>query len=190
MIDAITARTRLLSVSSVQYASGLALDLQPIGAACRRRDVLFCVDAIQGLGVKPFDVQACQADFVMADGHKWMLGPEGLALFYCRSEWIDRLTLRQYGWHMVEAMGDYARAESTFVRVLRERRRVHFLVVQTLGRRGCGAGRHRSGCRRHLVCHGRQGIDRNGAIAKPSEQQALLSRHQDCGMNGCAKPYS
>jgi len=111
MIDAITARTRLLSVSSVQYASGLALDLQPIGAACRQRGVAFCVDAIQGLGVKPFDVQACQADFVMADGHKWMLGPEGLALFYCRSEWIDRLTLRQYGWHMVEAMGDYDRRE-------------------------------------------------------------------------------
>jgi selenocysteine lyase/cysteine desulfurase len=111
MIDAITPRTRLLSVSSVQYASGLALDLQSIGAACRQRDVAFCVDAIQGLGVKPFDVQTCQADFVMADGHKWMLGPEGLALFYCRKEWLDRLTLRQYGWHMVEAMGDYDRRD-------------------------------------------------------------------------------
>jgi selenocysteine lyase/cysteine desulfurase len=111
LIDAITARTRLLSVSSVQYASGLALDLAPIGAACRQQGVAFCVDAIQGIGVKPFDVEACQADFVMADGHKWMMGAEGLALFYCRREWIERLSLSQYGWHMVEAMGDYDRSD-------------------------------------------------------------------------------
>ncbi len=111
IIDAITPRTRLLSVSSVQYATGLALDLNPIGAACRQQSVAFCVDAIQSVGVKPFDVEACQADFVMADGHKWMLGAEGLALFYCRREWIERLSLRQYGWHMVEAMGDYDRSD-------------------------------------------------------------------------------
>ena len=107
IIDAMTPRTRLVSLSSVQYATGLALDLPPIGAACRQHGVAFCVDAIQGLGVKPFDVQACQADFVVADGHKWMLGPEGLALFYCRSDWLERLDLKQYGWHMVEALGDF-----------------------------------------------------------------------------------
>jgi selenocysteine lyase/cysteine desulfurase len=45
--------------------------------------------------------------FVMADGHKWILSPEGLALFYCRSEWRDRLRLTQYGWHMVEDSGNY-----------------------------------------------------------------------------------
>ena len=111
IIDAMTPRTRLVSLSSVQYATGLALDLIPIGAACRRREIAFCVDAIQSLGVKPFDVQACHADFVMADGHKWMLGPEGLALFYCRAEWLERLALKQYGWHMVQAMGDYDRQD-------------------------------------------------------------------------------
>jgi selenocysteine lyase/cysteine desulfurase len=109
LLAALTSRTRLLSVSSVQYASGLALDLEALGAECRRAGVTFCVDAIQSIGVKPFDVQACQADFVMADGHKWMLGPEGLALFYCRREWIARLALRQFGWHMVEVPGDYDR---------------------------------------------------------------------------------
>jgi len=111
LIEAITPRTRLLSVSSVQYATGLALDLVPIGRACREQNVVFCVDAIQSIGAQPFDVQACQADFAMADGHKWMLGPEGLALFYCRREWIERLTLRQFGWHMVEAVGDYDRVD-------------------------------------------------------------------------------
>lgn len=111
LIACITPRTRLVSVSSVQYGSGLAIDLDIIGAACRARGVLLCVDAIQGIGARPFDVQSCQADFVMADGHKWMLGPEGLALFYCRREHLASLTLRQYGWHMVQAMGDYDRRD-------------------------------------------------------------------------------
>lgn len=111
IIECIDARTRLVSLSSVQYSSGLALQLAAIGAACRERGVAFCVDAIQSLGVKPFDVRACHADFVVADGHKWMLGPEGLALLYCNREWLDRLTLRQFGWHMVEAAGDYDRRD-------------------------------------------------------------------------------
>ncbi|TCK18323.1 selenocysteine lyase/cysteine desulfurase [Thiogranum longum] len=111
LVDAMSEQTRLVSVSSVQYATGLALDLATIGRACRERDIVFCVDAIQSIGALPFDVQACHADFVMADGHKWMLGPEGLALFYCRQAWLERLTLRQFGWHMVEAMGDYDRVD-------------------------------------------------------------------------------
>ncbi|MFQ5644754.1 MAG: aminotransferase class V-fold PLP-dependent enzyme, partial [Thiogranum sp.] len=111
IIDAMTPRTRLVSLSSVQYASGLALRLEVIGAACKQHGAAFCVDAIQSLGVKPLDVQACHADFVVADGHKWMLGPEGLALFYCRSKWLERLELKQYGWHMVEAMGDFERRD-------------------------------------------------------------------------------
>jgi cysteine desulfurase/selenocysteine lyase len=100
-------RTRLLSISSVQYGTGLRLDLDVLGAACRARGILFCVDAIQSLGAQRFDVQSCQADFIMADGHKWLLGPEGLAVFYCRREAMEQLTLRQYGWHMLENPHDF-----------------------------------------------------------------------------------
>ena len=103
--------TRLLTISSVQYASGLKVNLEILGKFCRENNILFCVDAIQSLGAQSFDVQAIQADFVMADGHKWMLGPEGLALFYCRKEHLNTLQLRQFGWHMVEAVGDYNRQE-------------------------------------------------------------------------------
>lgn len=109
--NAFSERTRLLSVSSVQYSNGFRLHLDKLGASCKRNQVLFCVDAIQSLAALPFDVQSCQADFVVADGHKWMLGPEGLALFYCRREWIDRLRLHQFGWHMVEAMGEFDRPD-------------------------------------------------------------------------------
>ncbi len=101
--------TRLLSVSSVQYGTGLRLDLAVLGAACRERNILFCVDAIQSLGALQFDVQACHADFVMADGHKWMLGPEGIALFYCRHARMQQLALKQYGWHMLEHHLDFDR---------------------------------------------------------------------------------
>lgn len=94
--------TRLIAVSSVQYATGLRMALSQIGTFCRNHKILFCVDAIQSLGALQFDVQSIGADFVMADGHKWMLGPEGLAVFYCKAEHREQLQLNQFGWHMVE----------------------------------------------------------------------------------------
>lgn len=104
-------RTRLIAVSWVQYAQGRRLDLSHLGRACRSRDILLCVDAIQGLGALPYDLARMPADFVVADGHKWMLGPEGIALFYCRPEVRSQLRLHQFGWHMVEAMGDFDRSD-------------------------------------------------------------------------------
>lgn len=107
LIACMDDRTRLLSVSSVQYGTGLRLDLERLGAACRERDILFCVDAIQSLGVLDLNVRRCQADFVMADGHKWLLAPEGLAVFFCRQEVMERIALRQYGWHMLKDPLDF-----------------------------------------------------------------------------------
>jgi selenocysteine lyase/cysteine desulfurase len=104
--------TRLLSCSSVQYARGLRLDLNLIGQACKSNETLFCVDAIQSLGAIAFDAQACHADFVVADGHKWMCAPEGTALFFCRKEVQDQLQLRQYGWHMLQDAFDFAHQHS------------------------------------------------------------------------------
>lgn len=109
LIAAIDGRTRLLSCSSVQYARGLRLELNLIGQACRQNHALFCVDAIQSLGALTFDVQACGADFVVADGHKWMCGPEGTALFYCRQDKQSLLKLSQFGWHMLQGAFDFSR---------------------------------------------------------------------------------
>ena len=105
------ARTRLLAVSAVQYASGLRMDLERMGRACRQRGILFLVDAIQSLGVLPMDVEAFCIDFLAADGHKWLLGPEGLGVFWCRPALRERLRLFEYGWHMVEHPGDYERRD-------------------------------------------------------------------------------
>lgn len=110
VIDAITSKTRLVSVSSVQYASGLRLNLETIGKECQRKAILFCVDAIQSLGAFEFDVEKYHADFVMADGHKWLMSPEGLALFYSSAKAREKLKLNQYGWHMVEEINEPATA--------------------------------------------------------------------------------
>lgn len=107
LLDIVDKNTRLISVSSVQYATGFQVNLAAIGEFCRENNILFCVDAIQSIGTMEFDVQKIQADFVMADGHKWMLGPEGLALFYCREELLESLTLHQFGWHMTDTYTDY-----------------------------------------------------------------------------------
>ena len=98
-----------MAISAVQYASGLRLDLERLGLGCEQRDVLLCIDAIQQLGALGMDVQRSRCAFAMADGHKWMLGPEGLGVFYCRQDLRERLALHEYGWHMLENAGDYDR---------------------------------------------------------------------------------
>ncbi len=103
--------TRMIAVSWVQYARGLRLDLARIGAFCEAKGILFCVDGIQGLGALPFDLKTARADFLVADGHKWMLGPEGIALLYVRPSLRERLRLRQFGWHMIEHAGDFDRPD-------------------------------------------------------------------------------
>ncbi|MGZ5541992.1 MAG: aminotransferase class V-fold PLP-dependent enzyme [Methylobacter sp.] len=103
----VDSNTRLLTISSIQFASGLRMDLVRIGEFCKQRGILFCIDAIQSLGAVQFDVQAYQPDFVMADGHKWMLGPEGLGVFYTTPEARDKLKLTQYGWHMMKNIHNY-----------------------------------------------------------------------------------
>ncbi len=95
-------RTRLVAVSAIQYADGLRLQLPRLGRFCRQHGILFCVDAIQQLGMLPLDVQACQIDFLSADAHKWLLGPEGLAVFYTRPEVREQLQLNQTGWRQMD----------------------------------------------------------------------------------------
>jgi selenocysteine lyase/cysteine desulfurase len=113
LIDAMDTRTRLVAVSSVQWSDGLRLDLQRLGEACRRRQALFFVDAIQQLGALPLDVEACRIDFLAADAHKWLLGPEGIALFYSRDAAREHLTLHQRGWHMFDDPWNFEREDWT-----------------------------------------------------------------------------
>jgi cysteine desulfurase/selenocysteine lyase len=88
---AVDRRTRLLTVSTVEFASGFRNDLALLGELCREHGLFFCVDAIQSLGIFPLDVQKTPIDALAADGHKWLLGPEGAGIGYIRREWVERL---------------------------------------------------------------------------------------------------
>jgi cysteine desulfurase / selenocysteine lyase len=103
----IDKRTRLVTVSSVAFHNGFTADLAAIGALCAERHVLFCVDAIQSLGVLPMDVRAAKVDFLAADGHKWLCGPEGAGIFYVAAERLDELEVLESGWTNVERQGKF-----------------------------------------------------------------------------------
>jgi selenocysteine lyase/cysteine desulfurase len=110
IIQAIDSRTRLVTLSAVQYASGCRMDLEAIGRACQDKGTLLCVDAIQALGVLPIDVRAMHIDFLSADGHKWLCGPEGAGIFFCRRELLEYLRPSEPGWMCManaEAYGKY-----------------------------------------------------------------------------------
>ena len=111
LLERVDGRTRLLAVSAVQWTDGLRLRLKTLGPFCRNNGVLFFVDAIQQLGALQLDVQGCAIDFLAADGHKWLLSPEGIAVFYCREEVRGQLRLSQQGWHMVDDPYRFARED-------------------------------------------------------------------------------
>jgi cysteine desulfurase/selenocysteine lyase len=104
-------RTKILSLSWVGYATGWRVNVADIAALCRQRGCLFFLDAIQGLGVFPLDVRADGVDFFAADGHKWMLGPEGAGLLFIRQEHLKLLRPMIVGWNSVTQGTDYTRIE-------------------------------------------------------------------------------
>jgi cysteine desulfurase / selenocysteine lyase len=94
----VDARTRAVSVSFVQFLSGFRIDLAAVAELCRRHDALFVVDAIQGLGAFPLDVVSSGVDFLSADSHKWLLGPEGVGLGYASARALERIAPAVEGW--------------------------------------------------------------------------------------------
>lgn len=98
LIEAIDSRTRVVAISSVQFASGFRTDLATLGEYCESKGVLLCVDAIQSLGAFPIDVRAMHIDFLAADGHKWLCAPEGAGIFYVRKELQGHLRPTTIGW--------------------------------------------------------------------------------------------
>lgn len=107
----IDSNTKLLSISSVQFSSGFMVDLKRAGEVCKRNGVLFCVDAIQSLGVVPMSVADIQADFLSADGHKWLMAPEGTGIFYCRKELAEKINPPLIGWKSIQNEYDFDRVD-------------------------------------------------------------------------------
>ncbi len=101
VISAIDENTRAVTISHVEFASGFRNDIKAIGEICHERDIWFVVDAIQSLGAIEVDVKSSYVDILAADGHKWLLAPEGAAVFYCANDKLDRLINTNIGWASV-----------------------------------------------------------------------------------------
>jgi len=108
--EAIDSRTRLVSLSGVQFASGYRHDLALMSQLCKERGVLFNVDAIQWVGALDINVDSLQIDFLSAGGHKWLMAPIGTGFFYCSKRCLELLEPPTVGYHSVakhEAHMDY-----------------------------------------------------------------------------------
>jgi selenocysteine lyase/cysteine desulfurase len=85
-------RTRVVTVSSVEFLTGFKSDLPALGAWCRDHEAYFIVDGIQSVGAAPLDVQECQIDFLSCGGPKWLMAPMGQGFIYCRHNLLESLT--------------------------------------------------------------------------------------------------
>jgi selenocysteine lyase/cysteine desulfurase len=107
-IESAVRGAKLLAISFVQFLSGYRAPIQVIGEICKTNSCIFLVDAIQGLGAFPVDVESCHIDALAADGHKWLLGPEGCGILYINRALQDRVEPVEFGWTNVAGYNDYA----------------------------------------------------------------------------------
>jgi cysteine desulfurase / selenocysteine lyase len=106
IIAAVTPRTKLISISFVQFLTGYRADMQMLGEYCRAHNIIFCVDAIQGLGALRLDVKKCCIDYVSCGTQKWLMSEPGLAFVYLTSELQERLKPAFVGWLSVNNAWD------------------------------------------------------------------------------------
>lgn len=100
-------KTKVLSISWVQALNGMVTDLQMCSEFCQTHDIVFVVDAIQGLGVLPIDVKKVHIDFLVSGFFKWLLGPDGIAFVYINQEILGNLNNPFIGWAGMKNKFDY-----------------------------------------------------------------------------------
>jgi isopenicillin-N epimerase len=102
--DALSSRTRVLSLSHVTFTTGTRLPVEEIGRLCKERGVIFVVDGAHPPGMMSIDLSSLKQDFYASSPHKWLLAPQGSGLLYLGEEWRTRLwpTLASGGWDDLE----------------------------------------------------------------------------------------
>ncbi len=98
----VTPKTKLVSVSAVQYLSGYRADLEAIGSLCKDKNILFVVDGIQALGATPVDVKLCHIDALGTGAHKWLMAPMGIGFLYLSKKMQSKLSPVKTGWLSVD----------------------------------------------------------------------------------------
>lgn len=184
-------RTAAISVSFVQFLSGFRVDVGAVSEICRRHDALCVVDAIQGLGAFPLDVEALGVDFLAADAHKWMLGPEGVGIGYAAPRALERIEPVLEGWFGTEDPFDFFNVEQPLKQTAARYEEGAYNVAGIHGMVGSlelllEAGVERI-ARRILtltdrLCEGLRGI--GWAVQSPRETEAERSGIVLCGREG------
>ena len=91
LVAAITPRTRVVSVSHVNFTNGLIMPVPQIIAHCRPRGIIVVVDGAHPPGLMPVDLRALDPDFYASSPHKWLFAAQGTGLLYLREEWRTKL---------------------------------------------------------------------------------------------------
>lgn len=91
LVAAIGPQTKVVALSFVQFQSGATVDVARVVEAAHRHGAIVVVDAIQGLGMLPFDMAAMGVDAVCGGTHKWLLGPVGHGFLAVSSTLRERL---------------------------------------------------------------------------------------------------
>ncbi|MET0534299.1 MAG: aminotransferase class V-fold PLP-dependent enzyme [Steroidobacter sp.] len=88
---AVTARTKVLAFSHIQYADGTVLPVADLCQFARQRNLISVVDGAQALGMLDFRVRDLGCDFYGTSFHKWLGGSIGTGMLYARREMLDRV---------------------------------------------------------------------------------------------------
>jgi cysteine desulfurase/selenocysteine lyase len=98
--------TRLIAASHVSFLTGFRLDLDGLCALAGTVGALVSVDAVQSVGVLPLSLARTPVDFLAAGAHKWLCGPPGTGLFFCRRSRLDLLRWAPAGWYGYDGAQD------------------------------------------------------------------------------------
>ena len=86
---------KLITLSHVLYNNGAIMPVEQVGKIAKRHNILYCIDAAQSLGTINVDVKKIGCDFLAFPGFKWICGPPGIGVFYCKRE-SSELLIPQY----------------------------------------------------------------------------------------------
>ncbi|QBD80990.1 aminotransferase class V-fold PLP-dependent enzyme [Ktedonosporobacter rubrisoli] len=107
VIASIDERTRLVSLSLVEFSTGYRNDIAQIVAYCHQHGVLCGIDAFQALGALEVNVQELAVDFLAAAAHKWLLAPQATGILYVSDELAARLHMRRKSWLSMQEPFDF-----------------------------------------------------------------------------------
>ena len=174
---AIGKRTRVLSVSYVQFFNGYKNDLQSLADICRKHDLYFVVDGIQGMGTEPLNAVKTGIDVFSSGCQKWMLGPQGCGFFYLSDRVRDSITPPMMSWLGVDwkmQFGDLFHYDRPWFDSARRFELGYYVALNLLGMRAAAQLFQNLGIR-NIQRHNHALIDRLAAYIRSNPYYRITS---------------